>query len=154
MLRLRKHIMRWELHFPHTNRHQNKQAPQLAYICMSVLSSTCKLLSEGLVPKLLPLLYLTSKLLSFGMCTPNYRHKKHFGLPSRDTESIPVLNFYELLCFTQRGSNCLLTSFLCLFLMKRCWFLFENPLFFSRTGSNPVETSGDDSGCISDTHHM
>lgn len=40
------------------------------------------------------------------------------------------------------------------FLMESCWFLFENPPFFSRTGSNPVETSGDDSGYISDTHHM
>lgn len=86
MLWLSKHIMRWELHFPHTNRHQNKQASQLAYICKTVLSCTCKLLSEGPVPKLLPPLYLTSKLLSFGMCTPNYRPKKHFGLPSRGTE--------------------------------------------------------------------
>lgn len=114
MLQLSKHIMRWELHFPHTNRHQNKQAPQLAYICRTVLSSTCKLLSEGLVPELLPLLYLTSKLLSFGMCTPNYRHKKHFGLPSRGTGSIPVQDFHKLFYFTYRGGKCLLTSFLCL----------------------------------------
>lgn len=40
------------------------------------------------------------------------------------------------------------------FSMVSCWFLFENPQFFSRTGSNPVETSGDDSVGISDTHHM
>lgn len=32
--------------------------------------------------------------------------------------------------------------------------LWKNPAFFPRTGSNPVETSGDDSSCISDTHHM
>lgn len=69
-------------------------------------------------------------------------------------KSIPALNFYKLLRFTHRGGKCLLTSPLCLFLMESCWFLFENPQFFSRTGSNPVETSGDDSGCISDTHHM
>ncbi len=153
MLRLSKHIMRWELHFPHTNRHQNKQAPQLAYICRTVLSCTCKLLSEGLVPKLLPLLYLTSKLLSFGMCTPNYRQKKHFGLPSRGTESIPVQTFYKLM-FYSSWQQMFVDLFSLSFLMERCWFLFENPLFFSRTGSNPVETSGDDSGCISDTHHM
>lgn len=30
--------------------------------------------------------------------------------------------------------------------------LFE--LFCARTVSNPVETSGDDSDCISETHHM
>lgn len=114
MPQLSKHIMRWELHFQHTNRHQNKQAPQLAYMCTTVLSSTCKLLSAGLVPKLLPLLYLTSKLLSFGMCTPNYRQKKHFGLPSRGTESIPVQHFYKLLCFTHHCCKCLLTSLLCL----------------------------------------
>lgn len=95
MLQLSKHIMRWELHFRHTNRHQNKQAPQLAYTCKTVLSCTCKLLSEALVPELLPLLYLTSKLLLFGMRTPNYRQKKHFGLPSRAIESIPVENFYK-----------------------------------------------------------
>lgn len=101
-----KHIMCWELHFLHTNRHQNKQAPQLACICKTVLGSTCKLLSEGLVPKLLPLLCLTSKFLSSGMSTPNYRHKKGFGLPSSGTESILVHNFYNLLCYTHRGGKC------------------------------------------------
>lgn len=33
-------------------------------------------------------------------------------------------------------------------------FLFEHAVLFSVTGSNPVETSGNESGCISDTHHM
>lgn len=65
MLQLSKHIMHWELHFRHTNRHQNKQAAQLARTCSTALSSTCELLSECLLPKLLPLLYLTSKLFSF-----------------------------------------------------------------------------------------
>lgn len=33
------------------------------------------------------------------MCTPNYRHKKHFGLPSRGTGSTLVQDFYKLSCF-------------------------------------------------------
>lgn len=154
MLRLSKHIMRWELHFPHTNRHQNKQAPQLAYICRTALTSTCKLLSEGLVPKLLPLLYLTSKLLSFGMCTPNYRHKKHFGLPFQRHWEHSSAEFSQTLLLYSSWRQTFVDFFSLSLWMESCWFLFENPLCFSRTGSNPVETSGDDSGCISDTHHM
>ena len=128
MIPLSKHIMCWELHFPHTNRHQNKQAAQLAYTCRTVRGSTCKLLSEGLVPELLPPLYFTSKLLSFCMCTPNYRHKKHFGLPSRGCENVPLQNLYKLLCFSHGGGRQMFVSFLCL----SCWFLFENPLLSSR----------------------
>jgi len=93
-LRLSKHIMRWELRFPHTNRHQNKQAPQLAYTCRAALSSTCELLTEDPVHTLLPLLCLTSKLLSCG--PPHYRQKKCSGLPSRGTGSIPAPHLYEL----------------------------------------------------------
>lgn len=136
-----------------TDTRTNKQHSLLTCVGLYLLPPVSFYL-KGLVPELLPLLCLTSKLLSFGMCTPNYRHKKHFGLPSRGTGSVPVENFHKVLCLTHRGGECLLTSFFLSYLMERCWFLFGNPLFFSRTGSNPVETSGDDSGCISDTHHM
>ncbi|MEQ2252233.1 hypothetical protein ILYODFUR_019586 [Ilyodon furcidens] len=74
-----------------TYRQQSKQAPQLC-MCSTVLGSTCRLLSDGLVPKLLPLLCLTSPLLSFGICAPNYTHSKHFGILLRGTKSILVQN--------------------------------------------------------------
>lgn len=46
------------------------------------------------LPKLLPLLCLTSKLLLFGVCILNYTQKKHFGLPSRGTGRVPVIFFF------------------------------------------------------------
>lgn len=96
-----------------TDTRTNKQHSLLTCVGLYLLPPVSFYL-KGLVPELLPLLCLTSKLLSFGMCTPNYRHKKHFGLPSRGTGSVPVQNFHKLLCSTHRGSECLLTSFLCL----------------------------------------
>lgn len=47
------------------------------------------------LPKLLPLLCLTSKLLLFGVCILNYTQKKHFGLPSRGTGRVPVHFFFK-----------------------------------------------------------
>lgn len=61
---------------------------------------------------------------------------------------------HEFFCFAHCGSKWLLISSIFLSRWGYRWFGLKNPLFFLRTGSNPVETSGDDSSCISDTHHM
>lgn len=90
----------WELHFGHTSRHQDKQALQLAYMCKTGSGSTCKLLSKGL----LPLLCLTSALLSFSICTP--AHSKH-GFPD---EHFRCRTFYELLFSSSGYTKLLLTS--------------------------------------------
>lgn len=60
----------------------------------------------------------------------------------------------KLFCFTHCGGKCLLTSFICLSWWGIVGFPLKIHCSFLRTGSNPVETSGDDSSCISDTHHM
>lgn len=147
-----KHIMCWELHFLHTNRHQNKQAPQLACICKTVLGSTCKLLSEGLVPSYFLFCawpQSSSHLACLHPITDTRKALVCLPVALRAFWYIIFIISYVPLIVVANVSWLLLS-----FSMVSCWFLFENPQFFSRTGSNPVETSGDDSVGISDTHHM
>lgn len=54
-----------------TDTRENKHHSLLTYVRLHFVPPVSFYL-KGLMPKLLPLLYLTSKLLSFGMCTPNY----------------------------------------------------------------------------------
>lgn len=76
-------------------------------------------------------------------------------LPSRGAESVPVFVFLSwILLFCSLRQQVIVISSIFLSWWGYRWFGLKNSLFSLRTGSNPVETSGDDSSCISDTHHM
>lgn len=76
------------------------------------------------------------------------------SLPEALTAFQCLFSSCEFFCLAHCGCKWLLISSIFLSGWWYRWFGLKNPLFSLKTGSNPVETSGDDSNCISDTHHM
>lgn len=98
-----------------TNRHQNKQASQLAYICSSALTSTCKLLSDGLVPSNF-LFYTWPQNSSHLVCvSPIIDMWNTLVCLPEALGAFQCRVFFKLFGFAHCDSECLSIYFLCLF---------------------------------------
>lgn len=102
---------------------------------------------------------LKTPLILAGLCVRilNYTHEKYFGLLSRGAweDSSAFYSKNKLCVLLIVAAKCLSTSLICLpqWAVVGCAF-WRSHCSCLRTGSNPVETSADDSSCVSDTHHM
>lgn len=134
-----------------TDTRTNKQRSLLTCV-NTVYASTCKLLSEGLVPNLLPPLTWPQNS-SHLACVLPIIHKRNTLVCFPEVLKVLQCRIFvnsRVSLFSQKQ------MFVDVFCRssKSLFFPSENLLLFFRAGCNPVETSGDDSGRISDADHM